>query len=119
VPSGYPKKLLSPLAWTRAEVEKWQSECFPELGDDNVQAINEALRIFEDISAETFPLLSPLAERFRQVAGHCYKGIGFQIVRGLDPLEYTPEQNAIVYASIAAHITSRRGFINIGREGLW
>lgn len=42
--------------------------------------------------------------------------MGFQIVRGLDPSSYTAEQNAIIFAGIAAHVAPIRGFLDYDHE---
>lgn len=46
LPLGYPSYLRSPLAWTRAEVEKRSAEWVLELHADEIEAINVAVRIY-------------------------------------------------------------------------
>jgi len=125
VPTGYPRELHSPLAWTRAEVEKKKSEWVLELSKEDVEAIDAALAMFEahsgdlsNISVETFSLPSSLSQSLKQVSTQCYTGIGFKIVRGIDPSRYTLEQNAAVYAGIAAHVAPQRGFVDRSYEGV-
>ncbi|KAF2746993.1 Clavaminate synthase-like protein [Sporormia fimetaria CBS 119925] len=123
VPSGYPKNLTSPLVWTREEAEEKNTDWFFILTGDDIDAVNSALSRFEgaghemsSISTETFALPHGLSSRLREVSNQCYRGIGFQVLRGLDPSQYTAKQNAIVYAGIAAHIAPRRGFLDIEYE---
>ena len=47
LPNGFPKELQSPLAWTRPEIEKKQSEWKLEMAIEDVEAINAALEAFE------------------------------------------------------------------------
>ncbi len=119
VPDGFPEKLNSPLAWTRAEIERKRSEWVVQLSKEEIEAIEAAIASFEaqsldlsDISSETFKLPTELALRLRQVSNQVYNGIGFNIVHGLDPTKYTPEQNVAIYAGIAAHVAPQRGFLD-------
>lgn len=63
-----------------------------------------------EMSKEHFPVPDALAHRFRMVSKHCYDGLGFCIVRGIDPDRYTPLQNIVIFAGISAHIAPERGF---------
>lgn len=119
VPEGFPEKLVSPLAWTRADIEKKQSEWILKLGKDDIEKIDAALASFEaqsldlsQISPSTFILPESLATLFKQVTDQVYNGIGFNVIHGLDPARYTPEQNVIIYAGIAAHVAHQRGFLD-------
>jgi hypothetical protein len=119
VPDGFPEKLVSPLAWTRADIEKKQSDCVLELGKDDIEQIEAALASFEaqsldlsQISPSTFTLSESLVTLFKQVSNQVYSGVGFNVIHGLDPGRYTPEQNVIIYAGIAAHVASQRGFLD-------
>lgn len=47
VPSGFPKKLNSSLAWTREEIEMKQSDWKLDLTSEEIEAINAALVAFE------------------------------------------------------------------------
>jgi hypothetical protein len=124
VPEGFPKALTSPLAWKPVDVEKRKSEWYLNLQQEDIEAIEGALKNFEarsenladilsDISAETFVLPHALVERLRQVSEQCYNGIGFKVIRGLDPSKYSPVQNAAIYAGIGAHVAPQRGFVDI------
>lgn len=47
VPSDFPERLSSPLVWTGAEVEKKQTDWKLELSNDDIAAIEWALKSFE------------------------------------------------------------------------
>jgi hypothetical protein len=51
-----------------------------------------------------------LVKKLRAVSDAVYTGIGFKVVHGLDPTKYTEKQNAIIYAGVASHVGSQRGF---------
>lgn len=68
------------------------------------------------ISSETFVLPESTVKRLRQVSDQCYHGIGFKVLRGLDPAKYTHAQNVAVYAGIAAHVAPRRGYVDTHYE---
>lgn len=119
VPDGFPEKLVSPLVWTRADIEAKRSEWVLKLDKDDVQKLEAALASFEalaidlsEISPSTFILPKSLSTRFKQVSNQVYNGIGFNVIHGLDPARYTPEQNVIIYAGIAAHVAPQRGFLD-------
>lgn len=70
------------------------------------------------LSAETFPLTGELARRLKAVSYECYNGVGFNIVRGLNPAKYSAADNVIIYAGIASHIAPGRGFVDRKRESV-
>ena len=53
-----------------------------------------------------------LSKRLKKVSNQCYSGIGFNVIHGLNPALYTPEQNVIIYAGVATHIFPQRGFVD-------
>ena len=119
VPDGFPEKLVSSLVWTRADIESKRSDWVVELDKDDIEKLEAALASFEalaldlsQISPSTFILPASLAARFKQVSNQVYNGIGFNVIQGLDPDRYTPEQNVIIYAGIAAHVAPQRGFLD-------
>ena len=58
VPNGFPEKLHSPLAWTRAQIIEQRSEWVVELGQDDIEAIEAALTSFEGKASGTIPTSS-------------------------------------------------------------
>jgi len=125
VPDGLPKHINSPLAWTGAEVEKKESEWKLELTAEEIVAIDTALAKFEanykdlsELSSSTFELPAAFSQRLRKLSDHIYKGVGFQIIRGLDPSKYTSKQNLIVYAGVSSHVCPQRGFVDVKAKGV-
>jgi hypothetical protein len=47
VPEGFPKALTSPLAWKPVDVEKRKSEWYLNLQQEDIEAIEGALKNFE------------------------------------------------------------------------
>lgn len=70
------------------------------------------------ISARTFRLPEKLAGRLKAVSAECYSGVGFNIIRGLDPAKYSAADNVIIYAGIASHVAPERGFVDRKRESV-
>lgn len=70
------------------------------------------------ISARTFRLPEELAGRLKAVSAECYSGVGFNIIRGLDPAKYSAADNVIIYAGIASHVAPERGFVDRKRESV-
>jgi len=71
-----------------------------------------------ELSSSTFDLPAPFSQRLRKLSDQVYKGVGFQLIRGLDPSKYTPEQNLIVYAGVSSHVCPQRGFVDVKAKGV-
>jgi hypothetical protein len=56
----------------------------------------------------TFPLSTELGHRLRTVSHNLHKGLGFAVLRGLDPGKYSDEDNLIIYAGIVSWIGIER-----------
>ncbi|KAL8952551.1 MAG: hypothetical protein Q9222_001541 [Ikaeria aurantiellina] len=120
IPAGFPNQIESPLVWKGAEIESKQSEWKLDLTHEDIAAIDAALVAFEakyddlsSISASTFELPASFSQRLRNLSDQLYKGVGFQIIHGLDPTKYTQKQRIIVYAGVSAHICPQRGFVDV------
>ncbi|KAI0834245.1 Clavaminate synthase-like protein [Hypoxylon sp. FL0890] len=118
-----PHSLESPLAWSRQDIEKDMHKCILKLSDDDITALENAARAFEDqsiplssISTENFVLPQELKDSLRQVSDQCYYGRGFTVVQGLDPTKYSPELNVILYAGITTHVAPQHGFLDKNRH---
>lgn len=59
------------------------------------------------INQQTFPLPT-LHSRLRSVSNDIHNTFGFKVIRGIPVKKYTREENIIVYAGIASHVTTRR-----------
>lgn len=61
-----------------------------------------------EVNPMNFPLPS-LARNLQYLAYELHEGRGFFVLRGLDPVNYTPEDNAVIYLAIASYIAEKRG----------
>ena len=60
------------------------------------------------LSPETFPLPKELSIRLRRISGQLHDGIGFAVLRGLDPKRYDDEENVIAYCGLASYVGAER-----------
>ncbi|EPE33005.1 Clavaminate synthase-like protein [Glarea lozoyensis ATCC 20868] len=127
IPYGFPAKLESSLAWKGEDidVENEQAEWKLDLTDEEISAIDAALKTFEGknhelsaLSASTFELPSEFSQRLRSLSDQLYEGVGFQIIHGLDPTKYNSKQQMIVYAGVSAHICPQRGTVDVKGTGV-
>ncbi|KAK7414946.1 hypothetical protein QQX98_006271 [Neonectria punicea] len=125
VPDGFPSVIDSELAWTGTEVEAKESTWRLDLNDEEIAAIDAALAKFEanhddlsDLSSSTFELPAAFSQRLRKLSDQIYKGVGFQLIRGLDPSKYTAKQSLIVYAGVCSHVCPQRGFVDVQAKGV-
>lgn len=56
----------------------------------------------------TFPLSPELGNRLRTVSHNLHKGLGFAVLRGLNPKDYSDEDNLIMCAGIVSWIGRER-----------
>lgn len=57
---------------------------------------------------ETFPLPT-LGPKLNIVSKELHDGIGFAVLRGLDPKNYSPLDNLLLYLGITSYIAETRG----------
>lgn len=62
----------------------------------------------DQVSKETFPL-PMLSRRLEDVSKELHFGRGFAILRGLEPKQYTPLDNTIIYTGVTSYIAETRG----------
>ena len=61
------------------------------------------------INKATFPLTPEFSSNLRRMTHtHLNERAGFLILRGVDPEQYTDEENIILFAGISSHIASQR-----------
>ena len=70
------------------------------------------------LSSLTFELPAAFSRRLRKLSDQIYKGVGFQLIRGLDPSKYTSKQGLIVYAGVSSHVCPQRGFVDVDGKGV-
>ena len=61
-----------------------------------------------EVNPSNFPLPS-LTYSLKSLAEELHEGMGFFIIRGLDPANYSPEDNAVIYLGIISHIAEKWG----------
>jgi hypothetical protein len=62
----------------------------------------------QEVNRQNFPL-PIMQERLHAYALDLHRGKGFFSVRGLDPNDYSPEDNVIIFLGISSYIAERRG----------
>ncbi|KAL2009023.1 hypothetical protein VTN00DRAFT_7217 [Thermoascus crustaceus] len=101
------------LSWTGSE---FSSEDYVyTLSEREKQEVIHALDHFKDlglagneVARENFPLPT-LMSRLDDLAKDLHHGKGFFSIRGLDPEEFTPEDNVLVFLGISGYIGNKRG----------
>lgn len=61
-----------------------------------------------EVSPSSFPLPT-LGPKLLRVAEDIHSGKGFAVVRGLNPNEFSPEDNVLVFLGISSYIGAQRG----------
>lgn len=62
----------------------------------------------EHVTRDTFPL-PQLKTKLENIAETLHNGIGFAVLRGLEPRKYSRFDNAIIYLGITSYIAEIRG----------
>jgi len=60
------------------------------------------------VQPDNFPLPENLVRRLRAISRKLHHGDGIAVLRGLDPAQYSDEDNAIAYCGLASHVGSLR-----------
>jgi hypothetical protein len=63
---------------------------------------------FESVSQELFPLPT-LGNKLKTLTKKLTGGVGFFLIRGLDPKQYSSEANLVMYLGVSAYIGDKRG----------
>ncbi|TGZ76626.1 Clavaminate synthase-like protein [Ascodesmis nigricans] len=114
LPEGFPEKVVTPLDWAGDELK--QEEWLVELGEGEKEEIRSAvgglkpqgINCLRDIARENFPLPT-LSVKLAALADKLYTGRGFFVLRGLDPDEFTEEENMMAYVGITSYLANQRG----------
>jgi len=114
LPSGFPSRLISPLAWRPEEILKRRHETILEISEDDLVELNSALANFKgsgleiyQLSPATFPLPG-LAARFAKLKIYLHEGPGSFTIRGLTPDKWDAKENVIIHTGIASHFGTKR-----------
>lgn len=54
-------------------------------------------------------VLPILGERLAALCSDLYEGKGFFVLRGLNPKEFSAEENALAFVGISSHIAGKKG----------
>ncbi|KAI5784319.1 hypothetical protein FPQ18DRAFT_418225 [Pyronema domesticum] len=114
---GFPSRIgNTSLIWSGQDLAPEQYVFY--FNEAEIAEVESALKHFtglnQSISAvgrSTFPLAT-LGPRLMLLANKLYgesRGLGFFILRGLNPDRYTAEENVILYAGISSYLSSHRG----------
>ncbi len=123
-PRGFPTQLEGKLVWRGSEIASQHGAWMVDIGNQvDMSAIEAALAHFENLGVspslmdrDAFPLPQTLADRLDGVSEACYNGLGFAVLRGLEPERYSEEQNALIFAGLASYVASARAFQDQNRE---
>jgi hypothetical protein len=63
---------------------------------------------FESVSQELFPLPT-LGNKLKTLAKKLTSGVGFFLIRGLNPKQCSSEANLVMYLGVSAYIGHKRG----------
>lgn len=117
IPTGFPKCIVSPTAWTGADFENGEGrERYSLVLDEaEVVEIEQACDKFIDlgiplecVSQESFPL-PILGNKLKACATELTSGVGFLHIRGIDPQRYSNQMNVVLYLGISSYIGGKRG----------
>ncbi|PMD57402.1 Clavaminate synthase-like protein [Hyaloscypha bicolor E] len=117
LPAGFPKSIVSPTAWTGTDFDNDQNQerYILVLNEGDVKELEQACRNFEGlnlpferVSQESFPLPT-LGSKLKALAKGLVNGVGFLLIRGLDPKQFSNEANLVMYLGVSAYIGEKRG----------
>ncbi|KAI1653974.1 Clavaminate synthase-like protein [Daldinia decipiens] len=123
-PRGFPPSIHGPTKWSGLDPNKIQPHTLTLDGPD-VAAIRGTLESSheleldgDEVTRECFPLPS-LQDRLEKCAFEVHRGCGLCIIRGLNPDNYTIEDNIVLFLAIASYIGDERGLQNAKGDMLW
>ncbi|KAH9996734.1 Clavaminate synthase-like protein [Xylariaceae sp. FL0662B] len=106
--------LGGPMVWSGTEHDQGDPHIL-ELGRSEIGVIEGALKLFrslgrdgDQVRRECFPLPS-LQSRLDQCAFEVHRGSGMCIIRGLNPEDYSVEDNIILFLGLADYVGDQRG----------
>ncbi|KAG8622808.1 hypothetical protein KVT40_009319 [Elsinoe batatas] len=114
LPDGWPDKLAGPLVWDETGLEDFK-QCTYTLNSQDVQEIRSATSGFKalqtdffHLSRETFPLPT-LSTTLAELTEQVHRGSGVVVLRGIDPRQFSEEENAIIFVGLSSYIAPKRG----------
>ncbi|PVH98877.1 taurine catabolism dioxygenase TauD [Periconia macrospinosa] len=119
MPAGFPTTVASPQVWRPDEIAALQDEWILQLSPLDIDAIKLALANVKQagispkqLTPDNFCLPHSLRERLTDVGDSLHMGLGFGLLRGLNPKEFSMEENIIIYAGITSYIADQRAYIS-------
>ena len=129
--AAFPTKLTGDLCWDSTTFSDGTNKYVLQFSETDLDSIRRAISVFKgmrycnDMAIElmesldlglppsflepaTFPLPEELGNRLRSVTSVLHDGIGFSVLRGLNPEQYCAEDNIIVYAGLLSYIGDQR-----------
>ncbi|KAH8884172.1 Clavaminate synthase-like protein [Thozetella sp. PMI_491] len=114
LPELWPVAVAGELVWTASDYQSPDSYTLT-LTPEDIREIHEGLNYFHELGLdgdeaqpETFPL-PQLALKLSDCARQVHQGRGFVNIRGLNPADFSAEDNAIVFLGISSYIGEARG----------
>jgi hypothetical protein len=127
---GWPSHLTCALSWSGSDFVNEQRFVY-ELSKEDTVEIENALSYFKgktnsslmvvfitnlsgleldgsEVMASNFPL-PDLHDKLIQLAADLHDGKGFFILRGLNPSNYSPEDNIVIFLGLSSYIAETRG----------
>ena len=130
---AFPDRLAGDLCWTSEDFNERKDKYIIDLSEEHIRAINRAIAFFKGtysksynwskaylsifkalgmelpyICPETFPLPQDLSDLLRQISNQLHDGIGFAVLRGLNPKFYDDEENVIAYCGLVSYVGAER-----------
>ncbi|KAL2185634.1 hypothetical protein L209DRAFT_766348 [Thermothelomyces heterothallicus CBS 203.75] len=110
----WPAAMEGDMAWGPASFNS-EDDYTLTLTEDEVLEVKSGLEHFNElglfgseVTPSTFPLPT-LGPKLRQLAADIHCGRGFAVVHGLNPNEFSPEENVLVFLGISSYIGVQRG----------
>lgn len=114
VPEGFPLVFKGPAVWTSDDITS-DEQYVILLEPLEVFTVENALRSFQaskigidHVNRENFPLSADLAAKLKSISKILHKGRGFAVLRGLQPSNYTDEENVIIYGGLSCYVAKER-----------
>ncbi|XXG96074.1 hypothetical protein Hte_002351 [Hypoxylon texense] len=115
VPNGWPTKIDHPRAWTGSDFAD-PSKYVVQFTAHDIAEIESALTQFkcrknhdpDNVNTDTFPLPT-LGPKLDKVSKELHDGVGFAVLRGLNPKMYSQLDNILLYLGITSYIAETRG----------
>ncbi|KAK3898982.1 hypothetical protein C8A05DRAFT_46842 [Staphylotrichum tortipilum] len=110
----WPAQMTGDLVWDATSFQS-ANDYTLMMTDAEVAEVKAGLRHFNElglygseVTPETFPLPT-LGPKLRQAAVDVHFGRGFVLVRGINPDEFSPEDNVLIFLGISTYIGVQRG----------